>query len=298
VATEFATESVMNFIYDNLDYIIYICFLTLLTIIAAQIVRYWFNKQISKTRMVNQTKATKLVMIKHIILAGIYVFGFMLVIYMFPPLRALSATIFASAGLISIIIGIAAQDTFGNLISGITLAFFQPFAIGDFVTIGTTYGEVIAINLRHTTIRVADNRHVLIPNSNLNKETIINWTNFDPSSRCTVYFKLTLESDIDIARKIMIEEARKNKSIMFQSDVFRLHPDVTEDVRVRVTDLNTGAMELRLDFWVYNKDDAYSTETTIREAIKKRFDEEPAVSLAYNHTTIFTDESKTSKTPK
>lgn len=284
-----------SFLTQNLGLILYILLIAFLTFASAQIVTRWFNKIISKERMINQSKSTKFEMIKHILVALIYLFGLVFTLYIFPPLKALSATIFASAGLISIIIGIAAQDTFGNLISGLTLAFFQPISLGDFITIGDTYGEVINMNLRHTTIKTADNRRVLIPNADLNKQTIINWTAEDPSTRCSVLIQISYESDIDIARQIMIEEVRKNKSVMYPSDVFRLHKDVTEDVRVRLASLSNSSVDLRLDFWVYNKDDAFTAECAVREAIKKRIDLEERVSIPYPHTTIIADDIKTAK---
>ncbi|MBE0523557.1 MAG: mechanosensitive ion channel [Methanosarcinales archaeon] len=75
----------------------------------------------------------------------------------------------------------AAQNALGNIISGISLAIFQPFRVGDSVTIHKEYGMVTDLGLRHTVITTWDNRRLLIPNSIISDEAIINWSIEDPT---------------------------------------------------------------------------------------------------------------------
>ena len=63
-----------------------------------------------------------------------------------------------------------------NIIAGISLAMFQPFRVGDRLDIMNEYGKVADLNLRHTVIITWDNRQLIIPNSKISNEAIINWT--------------------------------------------------------------------------------------------------------------------------
>ncbi|WNY27187.1 mechanosensitive ion channel family protein [Methanolapillus ohkumae] len=281
-----------NAVLDNLGTVFYILVILILTAVVARFVGKKFQSYSESVEKSMKMDVTRFTMFRHVIVGSIYLAGIVLVLYTVPPLRAFSSTILVGAGVIGIVIGIAAQDTFGNIISGIALTFFQPFRVGDLITTDNVYGEVIDINLRQTTIKTSDNRLVIIPNSVLNKATVTNWTFDDRSIRWVVPVQISYESDVDLARKIMTEEARKNKYVMSPELVFRMHPEVTEDVRVRMTGLAESGINLSLDFWVADRDDAYSAECAIREGIKKRFDDEPKITIPYPHMMIISDDSQ------
>ncbi|WNY24838.1 mechanosensitive ion channel family protein [Methanolapillus millepedarum] len=285
-------SNVVNVIYDNIGTVIYILVLLLLTALVARFVNNRFVKYSNRIENNMKMDITRFTMLRHVTIGCIYLAGIILILYTIPSLRSLSSTLLLSAGVIGIVIGIAAQDTFGNIISGIALTFFQPLRVGDLVTTDNVYGEVIDVNLRQTTIKTPDNRLVIIPNSVLNKATVTNWTLNDRSVRWPVVVQVSYESDIDIARQIMMEEARKNKYVMSPELVFRMHPDVTDDVRVRMTGLDSSGINLSLDFWVADRDDAYSAECAIREGIKKRFDNEQRVTIPYPHMMIIEDDTE------
>ncbi|WP_338099541.1 mechanosensitive ion channel family protein [Methanolapillus africanus] len=285
-------SNVIETIYDNIGTVIYILVLLLATTVIARFVNKRFinySKRVEKNMKMDITRFT---MLRHVTIGCIYLAGIILILYTIPSLRSLSSTLLLSAGVIGIVIGIAAQDTFGNIISGIALTFFQPLRVGDLVTTDNVYGEVTDVNLRQTTIKTPDNRLVIIPNSVLNKATVTNWTLNDRSVRWPVTVQISYESDVDLARKIMMEEARKNKYVMSSELVYRMHPEVSEDVRVRMTTLDSSGINMSLDFWVADRDDAYSAECAIREGIKKRFDTEPSVTIPYPHMMIIEDDTE------
>lgn len=78
-------------------------------------------------------------------------------------------------GVGTIIISLAAQDTVKSLFSGISILSEKPFVIGDWIEIGDHSGSVIDISFRNTRIRCADNSIVVIPNSSITSEYVINW---------------------------------------------------------------------------------------------------------------------------
>lgn len=85
------------------------------------------------------------------------------------------AGLVAGLGLGGVIVALAAKDSVENVFGSVTLLFDMPFAIGDWVTIGTVDGVVEEINLRSTRIRTFSDSLVTLPNSNLIKASVENW---------------------------------------------------------------------------------------------------------------------------
>ncbi len=89
-------------------------------------------------------------------------------------LQTISTGIFASAGIFAAIIGFASQQAFSNIVGGIFIVIFKPFRVGDFIQVGTNIGNVEDITLRHTVIKDLQNKRIIIPNSVISTETIVN----------------------------------------------------------------------------------------------------------------------------
>lgn len=241
-------------------------------------------------------------LLRHLIVALVYIVGLIIVISSVPQLRTLSVALFAGAGFAGIIIGLAAQSTLSNIISGISLAVFQPFRVGDIVTIHDEYGTISDLTLRHTVVATWDNRRLIIPNSIISEEAVINWSIEDPTVIWPVDIGISYDSDIDLARSIMLDEARKHANVMEYYDVRLVHPEVLKgsEVKVMVTELGDFAVNLRLLVWVRSRSLAYGTGCELMESIKKRFDAEgveipfPYRTVVYKkdlpHNAIYTEE--------
>jgi small-conductance mechanosensitive channel/CRP-like cAMP-binding protein len=80
----------------------------------------------------------------------------------------------AGSGIIAVILGLAMQDTLGNIFAGLSLHFGKPFRPGDWLLIDNRQAEVIEINWRSTRLRTNDHVYLDIPNSHISKQTIIN----------------------------------------------------------------------------------------------------------------------------
>lgn len=227
-------RGLIDFVTEHISEIFFVIIILLLTIVIAKIIENRMTAYASTLQKGMRMDATKLSMLRHITVGIIYILGFILILYTIPELRALSSTILVSVGVLSLVIGMAAQDTFGNIISGIALVFFHPFRVGDLITVGTNYGRVTDVNLRQTTILTPDNRYILIPNSTLNKDVVINWTYQDTLVRWSCTIPISHNSSIDRAREIMLEEARKNPYVLSKEVLERKHVNFSADVRARV----------------------------------------------------------------
>ena len=172
--------------------IITILLIALLTRSAARIVDRMLVNYIPKVvgKVDVKMDETMQLMIRRLVSATIYIIGLMLIILQIPHLHSLATAMLAGAGIAGLAIGYAAKDSLSNFTSGIFIAVFQPFRVGDFVDFKGDYGQVEDLTLRHTIIRTSDNRRIIVPNSIMNMEPIINWSIREPEITWTVDFDL------------------------------------------------------------------------------------------------------------
>lgn len=203
-----------------------------------------------------------------------------------PPLRAVGTTLLTGAGVLAAIFGFASQAAFSNIISGFFLVIFKPFSVGDRVKIGQLYtGDVEDINLRHTIIKDFENRRVIIPNSVISNETIINSTFTDEKTCMFIEVAISLQTNIDHAVQIIQREAVKHKYYIDNRNELELargeHP-----VMVRVMSFLDSGILLRASVWAKDPTDGFELKCDLNKSIKERFDE-GGISLApLNHLVV------------
>lgn len=270
----------MNFIYWLKVGIIIICVYSLTFVIRRTIIV--FIKRQSKKMNVDPTNFS---FIKNSISFIIFTAGLIAIFYITPSLNSISKALFAGAGVLAAIIGFASQKAFSNIISGIFILIFRPFRVTDVIEIGSFHkGIVEEITLRHTIIRNYENRRVIIPNSIISEETIVNSNIIEKKIKKFVEFDISYESDIDLAKKIIYEEA-VNHPLIYDN---RTEDEVKSDkpiVVIRVIRLGEYSITIRAYIWAGNNDDAFILNCDMNESVKKRFDKEGIV-IPYPHRTI------------
>ena len=155
---------------------------------------------------VDQTVVRYVLRIKNLV---IFLFALLIYASLVPGLRALVGTMVAGAGITALVLGFAAKSTLANLISGLSLAIYRPFRIGDMVNIENEYGTVEDITLRHTIVRTWEYKRLIIPNEKIDSMTLINYSIIDPTMLCITEFGVSYDTDIDLARRLILEEANK-----------------------------------------------------------------------------------------
>lgn len=241
-----------------------------------------FIKQKSKKVNVDPTNFSFL---KNSISFIIYSLGLIAIFYITPSLKTVSKALFAGAGVIAAIIGFASQKAFSNIISGLFILIFRPFRVTDVIEIGiSNKGVVEEITLRHTIIRNYENRRIIIPNSIISEETIVNSNIIEEKIKKFVEFEVSYESNIDIAKKIIYEEA-VNHPLIYDN---RSEEDIKANkpkVIIRVVKLGEYSITIRAYIWTKNNDDAFVLNCDMNESVKKRFDKESIV-IPYPHRTL------------
>ncbi|HSG88800.1 MAG TPA: mechanosensitive ion channel domain-containing protein [Pseudomonadales bacterium] len=140
----------------------------------------------------------------HLVVRVFYVVAIaVLAITVLDMLRVpLTAFAFVS-GAIAIGVGFGAQNIINNFISGWILMWERPIRIGDFLEVADAKGTVESINTRSTRIRRVDGVHMLIPNSALLENTVVNWTLVDDRMRSTLRIGVAYGSPVREVKRLM-----------------------------------------------------------------------------------------------
>ncbi len=143
----------------------------------------------------------------------------------------------AASAALGLALGIAAQDLLKNIFGGLIVVFDKPFQVGDKISVGGTYGEVVSIGLRSTRIVTADDNLVTVPNSQVVEEQVANAN--AGKLNCQVVTDLHLPGRVDerLARKIAFEAAVTSQYVFLGKPIVVLVGDefrTTFVTRVRV----------------------------------------------------------------
>lgn len=185
----------------------------------------------------------------------------MLILYahLIPQLRALGTALLAGAGVASVVIGLAAQSTLGNLVAGISMTIYRPFRLGDVLQVGaptgTEIGTVDNISLGYTTLRVQDGRFVVLPNSVAASQVAINLSPNTGRWPVSVAIRVNRDTDIQAASKLAREAAAEVVGDAAVGGCFVAKVDANEaqlDLRFQASDAGSrdaqrSAVIVRLD---------------------------------------------------
>lgn len=254
------------------------------TIILAKLVSRFFRKTIDNSKLLQNINPTNYLFLRHAIVGMIYVVGFGLAFFQLPNFRTLASGLLTGAGIFAVAIGFASQQALSNIVGGAFIVIFKPFKVNDRLMVGTRSGVVEDITLRHTVIRDFENRRIIIPNSVISDEVIIN-SDFNDVEICRwIEVHITYDSDLDLAKAIMAEIVSAHPLLLDHRTPEQLEMGAPL-VPVKVLNLTELGVHLRAWAWVKDNADAFALSCDVLEQIKKRFDE-AGIEIAYPHRAI------------
>jgi len=144
-------------------------------------------------------------------------------------------------GLIGLTISLAARDTLTDVIAGFFILVDQPFRIGDRIEVEgiDTWAEVVNIGLRSSVLLTRHNVEIVVPNSKIGKNQVINYSYPDPHYRMQTHVGIAFGTDVERARRVMIEAVRQAEFVL---------PD--EPVDALYVEIGDGAMIFRVRWWI------------------------------------------------
>lgn len=146
---------------------------------------------------------TQLQIMHRVLIVIIWALGIAVVLLTFPAARAAGASLFASAGIVSVVAGLAAQSTLGNVFAGLQLAFSDSIRVGDVVVVNKEYSVVEEITLTYVVLRIWDGRRIIMPSSKMTTEPFENWTRMEPAMMGDVRLEVDWNVPIEAMRMEM-----------------------------------------------------------------------------------------------
>lgn len=273
-----------QYIISKFNLVLYIGVLAVFTIVAAASTNMWFKKSI-KLKVANSEDPTSYKFLRYVAVFSIYFIGILFTLLAFPSLRGVAQTALGGAGVLAIVLGVASQEALANLVGGIFIISFKPFKIGDLVKVtDTMIGTVTDITLRHTVIRNFENKMIVIPNSIINKEKLINYDLGEKKCCERIEIGISYDSNVILAKQIMQSEAEKHPLLLDNRTYLDIENNVPK-VRTALISIDESSVTIRVWTWAKNFNDAFNMRCDLLESIKKRFEDE-GIDMPYPHRTV------------
>jgi small conductance mechanosensitive channel len=202
--------------------------------------------------------------LQQITTAMIWIIMLILYAHLIPVLRSMGTALLAGASVASVVIGLAAQSTLGNLVAGVSITIYKPFRLGDTLQVaaptGTDIGIVEFISLGYTTLRAPDGRLIVVPNSIAASQVTINLNTTYAPWPLTITIRLSRDVQLDAAQKLAMAVAAENagdKAV----------------VGCYVTKIEATAVTLELRFLARDSAGRATLRSKILAELAQRFDE-------------------------
>ena len=200
---------------------------------------------------------TQAAVIRKIVVATTIFVGIASILMLFQPVRQLGTSLLASAGIAGIVLGFAAQKTLGNLLAGIQIAFSQPIRLDDVVIVEGEWGRIEDITLTFVTVRIWDDRRLILPINYFIEHPFQNWTRHSADLLNSVFLRADFTLPVDSLRAELKRLLDANP--LWDGRAWAL----------QVTDATAEAMEIRCLMTSSDAPKGWDLKCEIREGLLK-----------------------------
>lgn len=193
--------------------------------------------------------------ISRVLQGAVVLVGVALALMTFPQVRQVGTALLASAGIIGLVAGVAAQPVFGNLIAGLQIALAQPIRLDDVVIVEGEWGRIEEITSTYVVVRIWDERRLVVPLQWFISNPFQNWTRSSAQLLGTAFLWLDHRAPIDAIR----------------AELQRIcEADPRWDRRVcvtQITETDRHTIEVRLLVSARNSGDLFDLRCAVREGM-------------------------------
>jgi small conductance mechanosensitive channel len=241
--------------------LVYLVVFILLAMVFSRVLRATVHAAMTRQGQIDRTTMS---FIQQFGSALIWVIMLILYAHLIPTLRSMGTALLAGASVASVVIGLAAQSTLGNLVAGISITIYKPFRLGDTLQVatptGTEIGIVELISLGYTTLRAPDGRLVVLPNSVAASQVVLNLSSTYAPLMTSILLRVNRDADLEAVRKLAIAVATETVGEKSVRGCF-------------LTKVEASTAELELRFQVPDAGGRESTRATLISRLVQRFAE-------------------------
>lgn len=198
---------------------------------------------------------TQLKLVRRLVNALIAVLALGVVLFSFPEVRAVGTSVLASAGILSLVAGLAAQSTLGNLVAGIQLVFSDAIRVDDVVVVEGEFGTIGEITLSYVVVYIWDERRLILPCTYFTTKPFETWTRNSAEIMGTVF--------LDVDWRVPMTELRsKFLEFVSASELWD-----QRKAGMIVTDATGGYVTVRCTVSARDSDDVWTLRCQVREEL-------------------------------
>lgn len=246
-------EQLIDFCLNSAGKIIAVCIILFLS-------KKLFNLIISNYKKIAEKKGLDPLLKSFLssLIKTVYNVTIFLIVIDIIGVKAVSiATLLGTAGLA---IGLALQGSLSNLAGGILILFFRPFNQGDYISNNAGIeGSVFKIRILYTELLTVDNKSIIVPNSQLSNNSVINFSR-NPERRVDLVFSVSYDTPVEKAISLMSDIADNHAKILHE-----------KDKTIRLVKQGASSLDFAFRVWT-KKEDYWDVYFDCNEQIKKTFD--------------------------
>jgi small-conductance mechanosensitive channel len=198
---------------------------------------------------------TQFRVLRRLVIIIVFIVAAAVMLMTFPRIKSLGTTILASAGIIGVVVGLAAQRTIGTFIAGLQIAFSQPIRVDDVVIVENEWGRIEEITLTYVVVKIWDLRRLIVPITYFIEKPFQNWTRVTADILGTVFIYVDYTVPFDAVREQL--QRILNASELWDKKVCVL----------QVTNTTERTVELRALMSAPDASTAWSLRCEVREKL-------------------------------
>ncbi len=187
------------------------------------------------------------------------------------------SSLLVGSTVISVIIGLALQETMGNFVAGLFLDFAAPYRAGDYIEVGGLAGTVEKVDWRSTVLRLITGERNILPNSTVAKSNIKNYSVPTRMQARNVIVGVGYEHSPELVRRVLLQAVKAVPEAL-----------QTPTPSVWLMDFASSSMDYRVNFWIEDFSQGLSIESKVRESIWYHFAREK-INIPFPITTVITN---------
>mgnify|MGYP000448170821 CR=1 FL=1 len=245
------------FSYKNLDFTIKSVLIIVLAFAITRLLLWGIKKIMFRKKDMDYAKRGTLHSVYQILA---YILWIITILIILDSFGVKITVLLAGSAALLVGVGLGLQNTFNDFVSGFILLFEGSIKVGDILEVDGDIIKIRKIGLRTSEAFNRDDIVVLIPNSIITTNKVINWSHQSKKTRFRIKVGVAYGSDIDLVEHLLLESAKE-------------HPEVEDDgmIRARFTDFGNSSLDFELLFFSRNIFRIENVKSDIRKTINRKF---------------------------
>ena len=245
----------------------------LITVIIAKIFSTILEKLVDHAMKKDARASMPFKYLLKILRTVIYVIATFAILMNVKPLQSVSTAILGATSVMTVVVGLAAQETFGNFIAGFFIVIYQPFHVGDMVNLPekNISGTVIEITFRHTILNTIENTKIIVPNSTMNSAIVEDKAFGQKTYIRYLVLSVAYNTDIDKLERVITDVVVNTDGVIDTRSAEAKEKNLP--INITVNEFLDSGIQIRFPFTTKSLGKSVETASKIRKALLVAFRE-------------------------